>query len=523
MTYILILVFAATSLIKQCQCSNSEFTYSLDEGYPIGNGLFGGITGVDVDRDGNIIIFHRGSHAWDENSFDANDIYLGNRDSPIPEETVVTIDPKEKKIINSWGSYLFHMPHGLSLDPEGKSVWLTDVALHQIFKYSLKDHQALVTLGSAFIPGNDEIHFCKPTSVVDTGEFVFVADGYCNSRIVMFLASGKFLGEFGQSMDSFTTSSQPRFSIPHKITYAPEAKMLCVADRENGRIQCFNFEPRHTKARDQDDSLVLSGAIKSKFTIVNPEFNHLVFSIDYSPIRGGILVALSGMNYTVNEPAKGFVYNVTTGQLISRFVPPTGKTFGMAHDVAVFGDEAESFFVVDVTPVNIWKFSRPHERHIDSRKIEVTKSSQNSANRAMSIMRDGESGPTSLRYLLLIPLLATVMIMIIKTRRFIKRDATYPFASLYSSNYPASVNSLFGGNRLHRRLTGGSRNGLFGTNTFPRRNFLNLFDRSPQQNNDFSRIPLDESDNSDEDKSDSDVEEFNISQAISSNSIKIDV
>lgn len=58
---------------------------------------------------------------------------------------------------------------------------------------------------------------------------------------------------------------------------------------------------------------------------------------------------------------------------------------------------------------------------------------------------------------------------------------------------------------------------------FSRRAFFNLFDgaNQQQQQNDFSRIPLEESDNSDDDKSDSDVEEFNINQA--SPSIKIDV
>jgi peptidylamidoglycolate lyase len=48
------------------------------------------------------------------------------------------------------------------------------------------------------VPGNDEKHFCKPTdvAVAKSGE-IFVADGYCNSRIVVFSAEGKFLGSFG--------------------------------------------------------------------------------------------------------------------------------------------------------------------------------------------------------------------------------------------------------------------------------------------------------------------------------------
>lgn len=39
-----------------------------------------------------------------------------------------------------------------------------------------------------FIPGQDDEHFCKPTSVAvsSDGRYFFVADGYCNSRIIKY-------------------------------------------------------------------------------------------------------------------------------------------------------------------------------------------------------------------------------------------------------------------------------------------------------------------------------------------------
>ncbi len=39
-----------------------------------------------------------------------------------------------------------------------------------------------------FEPGNDDVHYCKPTSVAvaDDGKTFFVADGYCNSRVVKY-------------------------------------------------------------------------------------------------------------------------------------------------------------------------------------------------------------------------------------------------------------------------------------------------------------------------------------------------
>ena len=50
-----------------------------------------------------------------------------------------------------------------------------------------------LVLGRAFEPGSDINHFCMPTAVAvseSTGDF-FVADGYCNSRIMKYSKDGK--------------------------------------------------------------------------------------------------------------------------------------------------------------------------------------------------------------------------------------------------------------------------------------------------------------------------------------------
>ena len=70
------------------------------------------------------------------------------------------------------------MPHGLTVDSQG-NVWLTDVALHQVFKFAADGgNQPLLELGEAFVPGSDHQHFCKPAdvAVLTTGAFL-VADG----------------------------------------------------------------------------------------------------------------------------------------------------------------------------------------------------------------------------------------------------------------------------------------------------------------------------------------------------------
>lgn len=58
---------------------------------------------------------------------------------------------------------------------------------------NFKDYffQVLIELGKKLEPGSGDGEFCKPTSVavLPSGEF-FVADGYCNSRIIKYSKAG---------------------------------------------------------------------------------------------------------------------------------------------------------------------------------------------------------------------------------------------------------------------------------------------------------------------------------------------
>lgn len=93
------------------------------------------------------------------------------------------------------------MPHGLTIDNEN-NVWVTDVALHQVMKFpfNASGMNPLLTLGEEFIPGRALNRFCKPSAVavMSNGDF-FVADGYCNSRIIKFSMNGEYLSSWGRS------------------------------------------------------------------------------------------------------------------------------------------------------------------------------------------------------------------------------------------------------------------------------------------------------------------------------------
>ncbi len=181
------------------------------------------VSAVGVDSQQNIFIFQRTGREWTEHF----------PDSLISSNTIFLLDRQTGKILNSWGSNLFIMPHGLSVDKEN-NVWVTDVGLHQILKFS-HEGKLLLKLGVAKIPGNDSEHFNLPTdvAVADDGSF-YVSDGYGNSRVVKFSKEGKYLFEWGKK------GRQPgEFNIPHSIDLDSQGNVY-VADRENNRIQKFN-------------------------------------------------------------------------------------------------------------------------------------------------------------------------------------------------------------------------------------------------------------------------------------------
>lgn len=125
------------------------------------------------------------------------------------------------------------MPHGISFDSDDNA-WLTDVALHQILRFKKTDlNEPDLILGERFVPGSDEKHFCKPTDVQVSSktDLVFISDGYCNSRVMVFNKDGKFLKQFGHDQEMI---------VPHSMSLIEELDLICVADRQRSRIICFN-------------------------------------------------------------------------------------------------------------------------------------------------------------------------------------------------------------------------------------------------------------------------------------------
>lgn len=59
-----------------------------------------------------------------------------------------------------------------------------------------------------------------------------------------------------------------------------------------------------------------------KFAITSEDFGGRLFSISYSPCNGGALYAVSGPSIYERElPVEGFVFNLTSQNLMAKFSP----------------------------------------------------------------------------------------------------------------------------------------------------------------------------------------------------------
>ncbi|XP_016160588.1 PREDICTED: peptidyl-glycine alpha-amidating monooxygenase isoform X6 [Ficedula albicollis] len=313
----------------------------------------GQVSGLALDPENNLVVFHRGDHVWDENSFDSKFVYQQRELGPIEQNTIIVLNPSNAKLIHSTGKSLFYLPHGLSVDKNG-NYWVTDVALHQVFKLGANDKEPLLILGMALQPGSDKNHFCQPTDVaVDpiTGN-IYVSDGYCNSRIIQFSPNGLYVMQWGEET-SLGRSRPGQFRIPHSLALITDLSQLCVADRENGRIQCFRLET-------------------GEFTreIKHKAFGRELFAVSYVP--GGLLFAVNGMPYPGEaESVQGFVMNFSTGEIIDTFIP-LRKSFEMPHDI--IASEDRTVFVGDVHAKTVWKFAsaeKMEHRSVKKADIEV--------------------------------------------------------------------------------------------------------------------------------------------------------
>jgi peptidylamidoglycolate lyase len=316
---VLLLITLAGSGTEAARVGNLNF--KVENGWPsLPHGqILGFVSAVDVDTHGHIFTF-RTFRRW-QTPFPAN---------PVEEPTVLMWD-NEGKLLKSWGAGLFRMPHGLSIDGQD-NVWVTDVALNQVFKFS-HDGELKIVLGEAGIEGSDETHFAQPADVeFGPRDTVYVADGYVNCRIVSFDSNGAYLFEWGECGDS-----AGQFKVPHDLAIDAEG-LVYVADRENDRIQLFSPEGQFLEEWKS------GGGWRP-------------YGLALSPNQDSLFVVDGGEQPSEFPDRSGVIVLDLGGRMIGQFGRYGNQDgqFMMGHDIAL--DASGAVYVVDVIGQRLQKFS----------------------------------------------------------------------------------------------------------------------------------------------------------------------
>ena len=204
--------------------------YHVDEGWAKLGRTFGGISAVDMDRDGKSVwVFER----------------CGKADDGCAKDK--TLDPVLKfdssgKLVKHWGAGQFIYPHGIFIGRDNH-VWLVEgtsqsnVVSNVIHEYT-QDGKLLRTMGVRGTRGFSTDHFDGASDVLVAPDgSIFVADGHSdktNNRILHYDRNGKFLHAWGK-----LGSGPGEFNAPHGLAMDREGR-LYVADRSNSRIQIFD-------------------------------------------------------------------------------------------------------------------------------------------------------------------------------------------------------------------------------------------------------------------------------------------
>lgn len=173
----------------------------------------GQVTGIATDAKDQVYVFHRAARP------------------------ILVLD-REGRLVRSWGDDQVKNAHGIRLDPEG-NVWTTDLGHHTVTKYDPQGN-VLLTLGRKGKPGLGTDQFNKPADIAfGAGGEIYVADGYGNSRVIVFDRAGKFLRQWGKK-----GTGDGEFNLPHAVCIDREGRVF-VGDRENNRVQVFDSQGKY--------------------------------------------------------------------------------------------------------------------------------------------------------------------------------------------------------------------------------------------------------------------------------------
>jgi sugar lactone lactonase YvrE len=181
--------------------------------------------GIATNSKGDIFVFFRGNPGARLWEFDKNGNFI-------------------REIGKNYYGFLF--AHAVRVDSRD-NIWAVDEGTNVITEFSPDGSKILMVLGhrppvtaglvatprdGTTLPPDEKYTFCRPTDVAwDRQGDIFVADGYCNNRVVKYDRNGRFLAEVGSEKAG---SGPGEFNLPHALQ-VDEKGNVYVADRSNNR------------------------------------------------------------------------------------------------------------------------------------------------------------------------------------------------------------------------------------------------------------------------------------------------
>lgn len=167
---------------------------------------------------------------------------------------------------------------------------------------------------------------------------------------------------------SMSQKSPYSLAVPHALAIIDKTREVCVADREHGRIVCFNAN---------------NGSFTGGFQQVDVTGTR-IFSLAYSSIDGGKFYIVNGPEFNAPARIRGYTINVLNKTIETYFTPEHGD-FKNPHDVAV-NKEGTAIYVVELNPTKVHKFVvtyKGYSNNTDSRSSPREETSGNSEKQSL--------------------------------------------------------------------------------------------------------------------------------------------
>jgi hypothetical protein len=211
-------------------------------------------------------------------------------------------------------------PHGLKLSNEGGKMFLyhsnvaesTHSRSGKLSKTTLEG-EVVWQINGTFGQENQSNYRPCWWGVPPTGNYVYLADGYGSSNVYPFTRDGKWTGKtFGGR-----GKEHGKFETCHGITFDPRVGQLAVSDRENHRIEFFNFDESTGDKFEYSSTVTMAG-------IERPCNFRIIRDPTHPDLQGMVVVAALEGPVAVLDKHNALLSVIKVSQLIGApRVPPS--------------------------------------------------------------------------------------------------------------------------------------------------------------------------------------------------------